>query len=664
MKRFLYIIVYLLCLSGIANGTTYYVNVNKPPGGNGTSWATAFKNLQDALDAAQPEDEIWVAAGVYTPTKYVSDEYQSSSFSMAFVLETNNVKIYGGYPATGNPTKDERNRAVHKTILSGDIDNNDKSDGDIVGLNVAHVVINLAADVLLDGFTISGGDAMSTHEFIYQGHQIKGAYGGGVLNAAFSKLVLKNSIIKANRAAYGGGGIANETGSSSEFVNVLICGNISSQGGGMYNLGADNVELTNVTISGNTNDGIAGQQTFLQLINTIVFGNTGNDLVSTVQFDFIYSLIYQSFYFDTHHFDIFSEEPKDIFMYWVAASNTPSNWDNYRLKPGCPVIDAGNNAYVNENNITDLNGNSRIMNGIVDLGASEFHFMTMVDVTVHGLPPVYVADDLKIRFYNTDGALVEDLHPGEYRMIVSYPGYFMTYYNEDGTQASTWKDATPIIVEPANNADQHIPIVVTLTQEPGMEHGTITISGTLGFADDDIHGLSKIRPVSNLNGNVSLSSASAVKSDEYELVKTIQTTDGHYSFTDLPEGNYRITADIAGFDPGTFDIHVVEGTETVNFIVNTGTKNITAESKTVTETPSWQARNIKVYPNPAVDVVHVSGLEGVYIVKMVNILGQLLYSATGTSPELSLNIGHLPSGMYFLRIESNQATTTYKIIKQ
>jgi len=37
-------------------------------GGNGTSWATAYGDLQSALAVAASGDEIWVKNGVYLPT--------------------------------------------------------------------------------------------------------------------------------------------------------------------------------------------------------------------------------------------------------------------------------------------------------------------------------------------------------------------------------------------------------------------------------------------------------------------------------------------------------------------------------------------------------------------------------------------------------------------
>jgi parallel beta-helix repeat protein len=51
----------------LAVGGTIYVDVNTPDNNDGSSWAKAYKYLQDALAVAGSGDQIWVAEGTYKP---------------------------------------------------------------------------------------------------------------------------------------------------------------------------------------------------------------------------------------------------------------------------------------------------------------------------------------------------------------------------------------------------------------------------------------------------------------------------------------------------------------------------------------------------------------------------------------------------------------------
>jgi hypothetical protein len=91
-----------------------YVNGAAPPGGDGLSWATAFRDLQPALDSAPVGAYIWVAQGTYTPTRLASPPDPASATYEILSF----AHIHGGF--VGNETDlSQADPAAHPTVLSG-----------------------------------------------------------------------------------------------------------------------------------------------------------------------------------------------------------------------------------------------------------------------------------------------------------------------------------------------------------------------------------------------------------------------------------------------------------------------------------------------------------------------------------------------------------------
>lgn len=125
-----------------------YVDVDATGNNDGTSWADAFTDLQDALAASVDGYEIWVAEGTYYPT---DDSDRDISFTMV-----DGVSLYGGF--TGTETSlDERDWENNVTTMSGDIGTKDDNSD-----NTYQIVV--AANNLIDGFTITAGNGSTTSD--------------------------------------------------------------------------------------------------------------------------------------------------------------------------------------------------------------------------------------------------------------------------------------------------------------------------------------------------------------------------------------------------------------------------------------------------------------------------------------------------------------------
>jgi autotransporter family porin len=104
----------------------WYVDQSTPGSlRDGTSWMSAFTDLQAGLTVAITGDSIWVAQGIYLPGINRGDTFQFK----------NGVQIYGGFSTGGGDgTFEARNWATHATTLNGCIGSTGNSD------NSYHVV--------------------------------------------------------------------------------------------------------------------------------------------------------------------------------------------------------------------------------------------------------------------------------------------------------------------------------------------------------------------------------------------------------------------------------------------------------------------------------------------------------------------------------------------
>ncbi len=194
---------------------------------DGTSWATAFRDLLCGIENSPPGSEVWIARGIYVPGALGDNSFQLH----------NTIDLYGGFvgsetsrsqrPAFVQPGSINFDPAAY-TVLSGDPngDDNRATYGNYED-NVNHVV---TGDGVSFAHTIGRPDRQRRqrrYDERAKRRRRRPAQPGA------AALTLSNMAFVAN-SAYDGGGIAH-FGSALRLDNVTFLGNRAMHyGGGMY----------------------------------------------------------------------------------------------------------------------------------------------------------------------------------------------------------------------------------------------------------------------------------------------------------------------------------------------------------------------------------------------------------------------------------------------
>jgi hypothetical protein len=440
-----------------AAGEVIYVDAGASIANNGSSWADAYWCLQDALANARSGDEIRVAQGSYKPDQYyvatprLGPRVISSGDRTAAFQLINGVTIKGGYTGPGEPNPDARDITLYRTILSGDLDGDDGLYFTNNSENSYHVVTGsgINSTAVLDGFTVTGGNA--------DGASFPNNNGGGMYNDSGSPTII-NCTFSRNSAGHGdgmrGGGIHNTNYSSPTLINCTFTGNLARWGGGMHNMGYSHPKLTNCTFSGNSaEDGGAmanGKRSDPMVTNCTFTGNRATEGTGGISCkDSSPTVVNTILWGDSpNEIDLWGSSItvtySDVQGGWPGAGNINANPlfvdaygaddvigtkdDNLRLLPESPCIDAGDNSAIPF--VVDLDGNPRIVNGKMDMGAYESGIAPPVNV--HYVVDVINGDD------NNDGLSRETAFSTIQKgidtaedggVVVVYPGIYQEEIN-------------------------------------------------------------------------------------------------------------------------------------------------------------------------------------------------------------------------------------------
>ena len=416
----------------VVSESTHYVDAgNASPLWPYISWSTAATNIQDAIDACFLGGKVLVTNGVYATgmragfgitmlnrvviTKNIPVEsvngaddtiilgspdpitggngtnavrcvYISAGSINGFTFSNGYTRTYGeyDYERCGGGVLCNFNGTISNCVISGNnafeqaggvycLYGGMVNDCEIIGNNSYHAGgISCYYDGLIINSTINNNGAIGNGGglmFEYGGmvnnstikNNIGGKYGGGVYceegGVVNSCKIIANSV--TNAFSYGGGLMCYRGGEA--FNCAVISNNANLNGGGVYLYYYSSIN--NCTISGNSAGGegggvfcnVAGTST-----NCIIYYNSapsGHNWYNLTKTNYVYCCT--------------TPEPGGVGNITNAPMFVNIGAANYHLLEGSPCIDAGTNLPWMIG-ATDLDGNPRIYDGTVDMGAYEF----------------------------------------------------------------------------------------------------------------------------------------------------------------------------------------------------------------------------------------------------------------------------------------------------
>jgi hypothetical protein len=348
----------------VATRPVHYVAANSVgPLAPYDSWATAARNIQDALDVATtPGSLVLVTNGVYSAggRVVVGTVTNRVAVMLPMVVRSVNgprVTAIEGYRAPNTTNGDGAVRCVY--LADG---------AALAGFTLTNGATRATGDSFVEQ---SGGGVWCASAFASVSNCVlignsSCVYGGGAYAGTLDKCILKD-----NTGPYGGGGAYGST-----LNNCTLTGNSASDGGGAYDCTLDNCTLTSNSASSQS-----GGTESCTLSNCIVYYNAAPTYPN-----------YGSGMFNSCCTDPIPQVGTGNIT--TAPLFVDSAGGNLRLQSGSPCINAGDNS--NIVNSTDLDGRTRIVSGRVDMGAYEFQGVGMGEFIAwlqqYGLPTDGSAD--------------------------------------------------------------------------------------------------------------------------------------------------------------------------------------------------------------------------------------------------------------------------------
>lgn len=261
----------------VGDSLVVYVDVNcTEPDHDGSSWATGFRSLNNAisylagLDAATVGTKKLVVrvleGDIWPRYAFTNNDPKTATITVPVTTSGQPVYLYGGYHRTTDNNTVIRDPLTYRSVINGN------TEGKNITQGLYHcITVERGAKLVLDGFHVING---------YAAGEASRQYGAGLLAHAGSEVTVRNCIFENNTAQEGAAIDAREAVLTME--NCVVNNNTNTTVT-VPVVNARTLTMTHVTVANNL--GTAPANTGSLYASSFAVGNSDNntlaDLAST-----------------------------------------------------------------------------------------------------------------------------------------------------------------------------------------------------------------------------------------------------------------------------------------------------------------------------------------------------------------------------------------------